>query len=187
MGQVFQETQAETETQTQETMKTLIHFIIRSICVWAIIWSIVSMIVTFSRPECAYFDSVDTWRFIFGTLLPWVATCIVAKRYLEDKKAGEPTISLVSCRATTKDIDIILLNSSVSYVNVIEWAYKIGGQEILVSGDDESVPRHKGIHRFSAKLPCDYDNPPKINQVRVWTAQMKHPCVFLPPFDCIEP
>ena len=129
--------------------------------------------------------TADTVRFVLSTLLPWLATCLIIKRYLEDKKSSDPSLELVSCRVFDKKIEIILLNTSASFANIIEWGFTVNEKETIILGKDKAVSHHHGSRLFTA--PCEVDCISSIERIRIWTAQRELPWVFYPPFHVIEP
>ena len=161
-------------------MPQLINFIIRCICAWVVLWCGISPLVHRYAPNHINADSI---RFVLATLLPWIATCLIVKRYLEDKKSAEPNLELVSCGITSKNkLEIILVNTSASFINVIEWSYMINGVETIVFGHDRAIPRHSGSSLFLTTVP----NELPIEKIRVWTAQRQLPWSFFPPFRTIN-
>ena len=167
-------------------MKSMLHFITRSICVWIMFWS--GIIIILNRTYPGYIHDDSFWRFVFGTFLPWVAVSFVARRYLDDKTADDPRLELISCRVfkdgdDTK-IGVILLNASNAHINIIDWAYYVDATKVISTGSDVDVPRHKGVHRFTEVIQGN--DVPVIKKIKVWTAQRRSPFVFLPPFQSID-
>jgi hypothetical protein len=110
---------------------------------------------------------------------------------LDDKRAEEPSISLIGCRTYKSGddfkIDIIVLNNCNAHINVIDWAYYIEDKKHIADGSDADVPRHKGIHRFTDTLKFwQGTSPPEVKKLKVWIGQQRKPIVFLPPFDRFE-